>query len=486
MTKVYTINPLPSHGHQPHRLGHRNCVVGSDGSLQVRPAYTSLLACPDGSEWVFGFSLRDPNTGDYAHYIGERVTSSQVLTLKIYDEQFTQRHSYQIGKVANSRVVATPAVIVSPTTANLEVLITSPHFNSLYGVLGGSVTAASAVASVNPGTTTLDMPNGIAVGVGGRAIVAKGRVLLVSDARAPRSFTGINASGFDGIIYGLHKLPGGNLAIVTDTQTYYLPADAFFQGQQVAGVFEPLASYGATDYQQTTVSDGRLFGLSRHGIREINNGMQEIGVDDPHMPLRMVQPISQNDYRASRLFADDRGPVIVPPGDTRSICEFDIERGFYSWQEVASGYSLNVVGILKEREGNSLLVTGSQVLRAYGNSEWSGGDVWGTVLGSLATAPGESLVARYVTASGDSPGSQRVSVRAGTPLTKTQPQTGAQEGTSTWGSATLETQAIRSRRTDWAVRSDSITVEAQQQHPGTHIGKIEVVTRGIGKRRRTN
>lgn len=483
MGKTWRINPDPKHPYSPHEVAFRNCALNSSNNLVVRPAYRSLKEADEGTEYVFGFSLKTPNTGEMTHYVGVRNITTNVITLHLFDEQLQSKTSLEIGVVADRRVIANAAVIVSPQTSSLEILITSPQFNALYGLLGGGITAAQKVASINPDTTAIDIPRGLCIGIDGRALIADGRQLFISDAKKPRTFTFINASGLDGQIYGLHALPQGNLAIVTDKQTYLLPSDAFFTGQQVLGIFQPLADYRATDYLQTAVVDGHLFGLSRYGIRDITNDLAELSVDDPVLPRRLVEPLPENDFRGWKMFEGERGPVICQDYG-RHVCDFDVERGFFNWHEVADGYEMNVVGTLTEKEGHNLIITPEHILRQFGNTEFTGQDVWGTFMGKLETPPTFSYVIREVTTASDSLGSQKVSVRGEATKTLATPQIGIVIGINTWGDSTnLETPAFRSRKSNWNVRSDEITVEVSHQYPGSRIYKVELEEKTVGKRR---
>lgn len=462
-------------------LAQRNTWLDEAGNLVVRPALRSVATPTSGYQFEAAFSLQSPNTGEFSHYLFERSTTTNVVQVRVTDEELQDRFTYVIGVVPDSELVVSYATILDPANASLELLINSPQFTPLYGVIGGGLEAAESQDSVNPNTTALDdIPRGICIGMDGRAIIAKGRNLYVSDAKAPRTFVGVNASGLNGVIYGLHQLPGGNLAVCTDRGVWYLGADNFFSGQVVTQVFEQLSDHQTTDYNRTAVFNGALVGLGQEGLVNVSGDQSELNLSDPLMPISLVDPINLSDYRLGRLYVTDRGPVV---STSQGNCHFDWTRGFWSWWTHSSGIEL--VGTLTESEGNSLLVTKSRILRALGNSEFSG-TVAGTVFGQVPTPPGESRVARYLTTASDSPGNQTTSVRGNTSKAKATPQSGAVAGTAVWGTTTLEQAPLRSRRSDWAIRSDDLSIQLQVDAAGSRIGPAELTCKGVGLRRKTN
>lgn len=464
----------------PFELSHRNCQINVSGDLVVRDAFRSLLSAPSGYEFVAGFSLKSPNTGDTWHYLFERQISTSLVTLKVYDEQLNVIKTLSVGPVSSKRVHVYVASISSPTTANLELLITSPHFNSIYGIVGGGLQIAETVASVNPNTTAVDVPNGVCVGVNGRIIIGRGRNLFISDAKKPRTYVGVNIGGLHGVIYSIHDLQGGTVGVVTDKGTWILPADAFFSGQTAQAVFQKLSDYSATDYGQTAVVDDRLFGLSENGIREITADSEEYSLAEEIVPRELARPIETTNFRKLRMFADGRGPLI---SQKDALCQFDLPREFFCWQTVADGYDFELVSVLFEADGTPLYVVGSEVLRQIGNTEWTGEKVKGVVFGRVKTKARESLVARHLLVSSDSPGAMSGSIRGEDEMAVATPQEGALFETAVWDGFDLEEKEIVSKRLDFNVRSDDLNVEVSFDYPGTRIGNLTLITKGPGKRR---
>lgn len=106
-------------------------VVRDDGGLRTRQGFAQLKTPATGTVYVGAFSLLSPSTGEPWHYLFEQATATNVVTLRVYTEEFVEVFSYLIG-VTQADPVITHAMV------NRQLMVNSPAFSApLYGLPGG-------------------------------------------------------------------------------------------------------------------------------------------------------------------------------------------------------------------------------------------------------------------------------------------------------------------------------------------------------------
>lgn len=467
----------------------RNVWPLQSGELAVRPGLREVYTAESGRVVVAGFSVRNPFSGDVWHYVVDVASSGAADTkIRIYDEDFQAIQVYDTSADVRPRAV-THAVVQD------HIIITSPDFPTVWGVIGSGITTAEKVDSVNTTRTTLDVPQGLCVSWADRCVIADGSSIFFSDAVTlsvgdPRAFIGDNQVSRPGVIYGLHVGAGGSLVVVASDGVWALPEDAAGAGQVVFGLWQRLTDHQASGFMQSCAVRGRIYGLTRRGYRLIDTqGTDEVLLDDPVMPRAIVGRIATEDYRAAgRMLASDLGPI-VSLDDLDTFHMHDLATGATSWWEMlVTGEEGHVVGVLEENDGDVMLLTEKGGYRLFGNFDGDATSEDGTVAGVLAgvipTPPGLSPVLRAVDWASDTQGDIEVSVR-GTTKTKAPPQVGVVEGSSTWnGSDLWETPPLRSRRTRWSVRRDDLAVELSADNCLQRLGDtVDIEFAGPGARR---
>jgi hypothetical protein len=469
----------------------QNLELSRAGELVVRRALlTELAPVPSSSTFVAGWSLRSQNTGEVTHYVVSRAATG-LATLVLYRESFAPLQSVPLGLVPE-RTFVTCATLASPHTSSLEMLIGGPDIRTYYGFVGGGVVAAEKVEDEDPDTDALDIPRGIVGSVAGRAVIASGKNLFFSNAygtaivdgpenvfeavfTGPRTYSAVNIGDMGALVYGLHTSEAGELYVVTDRGVWALPPVALSQGLAVVDLFRKVSDYGATGYGQTSLSRGRLYGLSSKGVERLGDGA-EILLDEKRYARSLALPMEVSDYRQCQLLATDRGVAV---SHQRGICLLDELSQHRTWI-TAPSRDMRAAGVLREREGHELFVLPKACASLYGTSE----AVTGVAAGLLQAPPEASLVVREVTTSSDSAGNQSAAVRGGSVRVKPTPQQGAIIGTDLWSATEpYGEKALRSRRHRFAVRTDDPTVEIAAEHPGSRVGLVDVVFRGQGRRR---
>lgn len=475
------------------RFTHQNLWLSRAGELVVRDAVERALDVDDfanGSSFVWGQSVRSPNTGEVWHYLATRGNLSGEGTLHVCDEDFMELTSVSIGAIP-PRPVITLATISSPHVSSLELVIGGPDIPTLYGFAGSGLIYSEKQESTDPNATAIDVPRGIVAGFAGRAVVANGKNLYFSNGygtrvvdgvatfTGPRTYTAVNIGDMAAIVYSLHTSEQGALIIVTDSGVWGLPPQAVASGVQVRDLFEKISSYGATDYGQTALHRSTVYGLSDLGIvRASVPALPEIPLDEVRLPRSLSEPIEVPDYRSLRLWAWEQGIAVSQP---HAVCLVDDDRGFRSWQ--TDSFDMSIVGVLEEQDGASLFVSPSRVWGFHGYDH-QGSTLVGVAAGALEVDPAGSQVVREVTTSSDSPGAQLSAVRGSSVRRHATPQRGAKIGVDVWSATEVYGErAIRSRRHRFAVRTDDPTIEVGAEHPGSRLGLLDVTMRGQGRRR---
>lgn len=453
----------------------RNAWPLASGEVAVREEFQSLLT-PTGTVQA-AFTVRNPRTDCVWHYLVTAASSAPFeVKVYVYDENFVELEVYDTGATGTVRAV-------SASVVEDELLISSPDFPTVWGLVGSGLVRATKVSSVNPNTTAVNVPRGLSVSWAGRAVVSDGETLWFSDALYPRTFVAENAiNPPGGVVYGLHVNSGGALIVCTSTGVYALPEDAAASGQVVIGVWSKLTDYSTTNYNTTASAQGRVYGLTQKGWRVVDDrGSDELLIDEKvQSRIGGTGRNAWNDYRAGRLFGGINGPIVTIG---KVMHWSDLATGLKSWVVPydTSAQPFVLRGLLYENNGRELYVTESRVFRQNG-SNGDETDVQAQIAGRANLPPETSPVVRHVTVATDAAATTLVAVNTSTQSIATTANSPV-IGTSSWGTVYSEPE-LKSVQTDWAVRGDEITFTAQvTKYPNRLPPVLDVVFKGPGRMR---
>jgi hypothetical protein len=419
----------------------------SSGELCVRPGFRRIYTPDSGKTLVGGFSVDNEYTGEVMHYVFDVASSGRkALRLQLLTEDFTVWQTFSINADTNPRAI-TFAVIEG------QIIIASPDFPTLWGLVGGDIQFATKVSSDNPATTAIEVPRGICTSWNNRVVIANGRSLYVSDPIAatggsPRTFVAENQNQRPGVVYGIHEGAGGQLVCVTSQGTYGL--DSGYAATQIVGGngtgWSLLSHHRAVSYQSSCVVKGRVYALSTGGWVPVDTeSIDEISLSQPVMCRSIGTRISLEDYRDASMFAMDSGPVVAS-GDLNAAHFTDLSGEISSWWTSAhSPTSFFMRGTLREPGGGELLICENGVFRVEGNFD---GEIAltsgvatqpkGVLLGVVAGGAKDNRNLRHISIAAEvgGAGSVRAAYRgvakAGTPPADPE---GITIGTDAWGTS---------------------------------------------------
>lgn len=472
----------------------RNLWPLPSGELAVRPGLRTEF---DGSVSLAGrtvcdaFSVIDPVTGFAWFYLTHHADGGSAGNVKInvYDDNWTLFQEYDTGSDAIPEVVTHAEVLDF-------IVINSPSFPTAFGLVGGGLVRAEKQNSLNTSLTALDIPEGLCVAwASSRVVYARGSSLFISDPVTatggdPRTIVPENQVVLEAPIYGLHTTAGGALVACTAKGVWALSEQAAAGGQVPVGDWRRLSDHETLRYKTTAQVNGRLWGLTRKGIRLIDTeGAQEVPLDDPHIDIQVIPTIQHNDYRrAATIMAGPDGPVISSRR-LGAVCMVDELSGIRSWwTDSDSAPSLNIVGVMTHATGETVLMDDEDALRVTGNTDTGeaiadGSDITGFLIGRQKTPVDGSAVIREVTAACDG-GTLAIYIRGdGGEVNVTHEH---EVGTATWqASPTSEDPEIRSARKQFSERTDDFSIVIGTKPQRTRLStEIAVKVAGPGRRGR--
>jgi hypothetical protein len=465
----------------------RNVWPLPSGKLAVRPTLeeiTQFGAAPNN--FVAAFSVRNARTNSVFHY---HINSSAPYVLTVADENLVVQQTYNLGTNKEPRAVSWGIV-------EDELMISSPDFPTIWGVVGGVLVKAETVPSVNPSTTAVPViPVGIGVSWAGRYVISDGEFVWFSDGLAPRTYVAANAvNPPGGAIFGLHVNAGGALIICTTEGVYALPEDAAASDTNIVlGVFSKLTDHSTLAYNTSCSSNGRVFGLTVAGYKLIDeqNG-REVFLSEDSIS-RNPGRITFNDYRNGRIYGANAGPIVtIGPYMNFTHLQKDMKSWFHhnsTQQAVYGGFSL--VGILVDHDGTEMYVCKTAAYRFNGNQEsedsLSPAPVYGYIAGRLRTPPEASPVIRHVTFATDSDEPFKVFIHT-VEKTISPKQYSPVIGTDSWGNTVKYREHVRqSRELSFAIRGDDVMFQlGVKGYPSEMPEVVDVVFKGPGRKRPTN
>lgn len=452
------------------------------GRLAVRDALRSQISAStirSGSELVAGFSVESSSTTETFHYLFLRNTTTADGYVHVTTEEFRDIAVLHLGSLPERP-------IITYAFQNQQILINGPGLAPLYAIVGGGITRAVKVESVNPSTTAIEIPSGICCAFGDRIAIAQGNTIYFNDAGTEiRTYVGENGVSLSGTIYDIFQGPGGALISVTSDGIYALPSDALGQGQIVFGFFSKISGYQASNYRNATASRNRVFTLLQHGLGLVTDeivGIPLTSYRHKRFYTEYVGPGAAGDYRSGSIWKSERGVLVNTQG---KVCQFDYDSQKTSW--IYANSDIELVGIGRSRDGVDLWITPERVLEQIGNAEFDGYEVKGFACGIVPTDPSDSLVVRAVTTISDNVGQDQYAYLGGRDKSaETPPPSRAANviGTDVWSaSAAYVGQEERSRRHLFAERLDEIAIEVGAEGSGARLGVIDVLTKGKSSKR---
>lgn len=416
--------------------------------LCTRPGLRRIYTPDSGKILVGGFSVSNEFTGEVMHYVFDvSDTGSKALRLQILTEDF---ETFQILAL-NADVL--PRVITYAVVQG-QIIIASPDFPTLWGLVGSAMRIAIKVESDNPSTTAIDVPRGICTAWCNRVVIASGNSLFVSDPIAAtggdaRTYVAENQNQRPGVCYGIHEGAGGMLVVVTSAGTYGL--DSAAAAVQIVGSngtdWRILNHHRAYSFASTAAVRGRVFALSQDGWLAVDTETNEDSqLSEGVMPRAFGPRISLEDYRTCRMYSAGDGPLIA--SDLLNAVfrhDFSLEVSSW-WRSAHSPTDFVLRGVLNEPGGREALVCGNGVFRAEGNfdgelalSSGVATQPKGVLLGIVPGDAHMNRLVRHVDVAAEIGGEDsiriavRARVRSGTPVADTE---GLTIGVDSWGSAT--------------------------------------------------
>lgn len=481
---------------------------GAVVELSIKDVGVSTPRTATGTQtrFVYGFSIDSANSGDTYHYLFS-VDSSNVLYASLYDAQFICRGFNSVGSLTADFEPFSVAINYNQIIVNSK----SMPF-PLWGFVGGTLTKAIKVESINPDTPALTLFPGRVCSFADRFAWAYANQVIFNDpGTEPRTICGNNAIAFGGTVLDLFQAgEGGNLIVVCSDATYSIPPDGL-NGYQFQGVISRMPGFQGSKSNNAATARGTTVGLIKDGIvdiasmkkRDINSYRARRYWSDS------VGPGAAGDYRIGSIIATDDSFIINLNGKS---CIIDLDSGMATWYYIYplyrsfyannGGLTFGFIGALRDSDGKNLFISPDSVVEFNGNMDYidtptsatptppSNSNIYGGVCFNVPTDPEQSPVVREITTSADRGGFIQLSYirgsagQAATP----NPQKAIVINTNKWddGFSFVERE-MRSRRMQRAVRTDSPDIELTFTGGNVRISEqIDIETRGIGKTRPSN
>lgn len=465
--------------------GELHNLVRRRGGLEVRPGLVSVAEPTVGREFVACQTVESPFTQEVWHYLLERSTSTGEATVRVVTEEFVDLFSAYAGVVSRE-------VSMTLGVAGGQMVLNSPDFSfPLYGLPGGGLIRSEKRESINPDSTALEVPTGHVCSFGDRLPVAQRNVVLFNDpGPEPRTYTAQNALGLTGEVHDMFQAGDGSLYMFTSTGVFYMPQDALGKGQIVEGFVGFIPGIETFRARNAAASGNIVACLSKDGIVIIGRGGKPITMSTYHAPRRLSRAVEVDDFRINgRLFGVPTGFVIALP--TRGVMiDIDLRNGHrsYVWHQ---SEDLDVVGVLRSREGETMFLTPNRALVSVGNFDWGASRPLGVAAVETLLPEGQTPMVRFVTVGSDGVGdSVQVATEGVLPSPKTVP--GRSEdtriGSDLWSSVKRwGGRRNRSVRFGIAKRTDQVSVEVAVESGLRTVSPdatVDIVGQGRSRRSR--
>lgn len=456
----------------------RHNIVNDNGRLSTRRGFVISVASSafgvTNGEFVGGFSVLVPSSSETEHYLFVQDGETGDVTMVVMDEEWVERYRLALGAHPDQPVF-------SHAMVNNQLMINAPSMSApLYGLPGGGAMPAVATASRNPDTTVIDVPPGHICSFGDRMPIAQGSIVYFNDPGIdPRSYVGENNVPLPATIHAITQGPDGALWMFTPAGAYSMAADALGQGQSVAGFISLIPQVLTSRPGGACSTSFGVVALTVDGVAVLNGGSsREIAFSSYQGRRKLTRPIDVMDVRQfGRVFPTSFGVLVGFGSDRKYAVAVDLNEGTTSfWYTGAAANPLNVVGTLRTRDGEDLIIsrTGIYAIHTKGLRDFSdlvANDITGALCGRVQSGPQENPLVRRVsisTANGGAP----VSV-CGNGVVDTGKSTTVNGDTvietDLWGTPQWSTLTARSVRATLNVRATELDLEVTVSGMGRAI-----------------
>jgi len=387
------------------RFERHNVVVGN-GRLTTRRGFVVSLAATTlglvSHQFVGGFSVLVPSSSETEHYLFLQDSTTGLMTMVVTDEEWGERYRLALGAHPNQPVF-THALV------NNQLMVNAPSMSApLYGLPGGGMMPAVATASENPDTTALDVPPGHICSFGDRMPIAQGSVVYFNDPTIdPRTYVAENVIAMPATIHDITQGPDGALWMLTPAGAFSMASDALGQGQSVAGFISLIPQVRTSRPGGACSTPFGVVALTADGVAVLNGGsVRTLPFSTYQGRRKLTRPIDVLDARQfGRVFPASFGVLVGFGTDRDYAVAVDLEEGSTSfWYTGDSAAVLNVVGVLRTRDGEDLIIdkSGVYALHTKGLRDFSdlpAGDIAGAVCGRIQAGPRENPLVRRVSIS---------------------------------------------------------------------------------------
>jgi hypothetical protein len=487
---------------------YHGVVMGPYG-LQTRSGIVTTVGIDDfaGSFGTYtpdtiaaAFTAQSANTGAVYHYVyvtaKDGYANFSLWEAMLDSEMYVRGTRLVAERWTNSSEPFSVAINYNQIVVNARSL---PY--PLWGFIGSNLIKAESKPSINPDTPALTLFPGRVCTFADRFVWAFANQIIINDpGTEPRTICAPNAISFGGTVLDVFQAgSGGNLVVVCSDATYLIPPDGL-AGYQFQGTVTRVPGYAGAKPAGAASARANVFGLTRDGVLELGS-LQTRKLNTYRQRRRLTAPVgpgASGDYRTGTLIGNEREIAVSIEGRT---CIIDADSGVATWYYATTawaaggGSDIDVLGLLRDEDGDSLYATSTAIITFYGNADYPTTTAaplqpTGAIASNVASSPELSPVVREITTGADRPGAIQSSyVRSSlqTAITPA-PQRAIVIGTALWGGpATMVEREMRSRRQQRAVRADSPDFEVLFGGGETKIAQIiNLVTKGIGKNRPSN
>lgn len=471
-----------------------NILRQRDGSLRVRRAMLFTKSPSGGTLFVGGFTVESPTTTEPWHYLLEQSTTTGIVTLRAFTEEFFEVWNLELGMMPSDPVF-------SVAVANNQMMINSPSLPApLYGIPGGGMVQAVKTASINTGTTALDLPAGHIASFNDRTVIAAGAVAFFNDPPFrsngfdPRTFVAENAVPLPGTIYDIFQATDGAFYIFTSAGVFALPVDATGQGQTISGFLERIPGIDVSRPRNAAATNGAVAVLQKQHVQIIGGPRIELATFKGRRYFSL--PVEVDDLRlTAEIFGVRGGFVVAFRGKRAHFALIDLESKSVSW--IYSGVpgtaaqATSVVGVLRSRDGEPLFICREGVLDLFTGGtafDFNNGvtPFYGVACGRIDMTGQRPVVRRVVSGSGAC-GTAIGAAVSGAVVTSTTPALANEPilGTALWGASTPSPgRQTRTVRFNMAVHASDPHIELMFTGADREVrADAEVIIEGQGASR---
>lgn len=366
-----------------------NVTTDRAGRLVTRKGAVSFRLPTAGTVHVGGFSILVPSSSEIEHYIFEQSTTTSVVTMRVFDEEFVERYSLRLGEMSTWPVFSYAMV-------NNQLMINSPSMSApLYGLPGGGAMPAVKTESDNPDTTALDIPAGHICAFGDRMPIATGSIVNFNDPGIdPRSYTSVGQVPIPAVIHDIVQGPDGGLYMFTPAGAYVMASDALGQGQSVLGFISLVPEVATSRPGNAASTPFGVVALTDDGCAVLAGGIaKRIAFSTYQGRRRLSKPVDVLDVRQfGRVFPTSTGCVVGFGADRDYFVDVNLDDG----GGVSFMSDFNVVGMLRTRDGEDLVLATDAVWSLHTSGATT---LRGVLCGRIQAGPADNPLLRRATVS---------------------------------------------------------------------------------------